>query len=550
VIIDEEKFIKSIDSQFWKKATSNVAFKDVIHYQDINRTSFLKSLCRQINEYEHNFSKPNYYYFPKSQGVLRKVKSYSIADIVIYYFCVKLLQDKLYEKISQNEKIFGGFKFTAANKSTVEVADSDVIYPIEYESFLSKDSFKMEWKEFQKLAKEAVDKRYDKYVHVDIAHFYDDINLDILEREIRNIVNGESNVIELLFHFLRYSDKRDLSYSPNNVGIPQEEIGDMSRVLANFYLSSFDTVILKYLSDNFSANDYTFMRYSDDMWFCFNGDNDDAFKLIQQISLSLEKIKLHINEKKTCIYNRRDFIKHWHFNKWKQIQKRWSDRSFIKDNFEKLINGQQNGRWSSLSSYLLKIITSSSSKYIPLYNYSDSHQLILNLLDNPVLVERLEMKHMIFFVKLLRKHNNLVGILQDYLTGKKNMYPNVEYFILKLLSLLPINSSINVIDFMCEFYLTTAITKDSHWYSRAICIRFFMRSPCILYFTTTNKRLFGKILNQMQNCSDIENQNERRYIIYFLLRHGKIKGKKVLKKYFFSPKDLSYIKYLERVDYV
>lgn len=547
MIINKKTFIRQVDLAFWTKATKNVAFKDVIQYRDIRRKPFLEDLCDQINEFEYNFSKPNYYYFPKEKGVLRKVKSYSIPDIVIFYYCVKLLQGKLYEKVSENEKVFGSFKFTSNDSSHIVPEDEQMIYSSEgYESFLDKESFVIEWKEFQQNAKEAANKRYDKYVHVDISHFYDDINLDILEREIRNVVNDHSDVIDLLFYFLKYSDKRDLRYSPNNVGIPQEEIGDMSRVLANFYLATFDSEILSYLHENFRKDDYVYMRYSDDMWFCFNGDDDDAYSLIQQVSLLLGKLKLHVNDKKTIILDRKGFTDYWYFPDWKKVQKNWDDERYIKDLFHKLItSSRKDGRWISITRYLMKMVTASQKKYLPLYTRTDAEELFNCFLENPALIENLEDHHKKFLTELLKQHSNLVKLLTDYLKSKKNIYPNLEYFLLELIALLPNNPTTSTIDFMTDFYLNYACTKDWHWYSRAISIKYFMYPASRNFFSSTHQNVYRKIINRMSQYYNTDNSMERRYIMYFLYRYGKRKGRKIIDERFTRTGDLQFIRYLK-----
>ncbi|WP_340388935.1 reverse transcriptase domain-containing protein [Paenibacillus sp. FSL E2-0151] len=547
MIINDKNFIKQVDIAFWNKATKNVAFKDVINYKDIKRKPFLEDICNQINNFGYNFSKPNYYYFPKEKGILRKVKSYYISDLAIFYYCVKLIQGELYEKVSENEKVFGAFKFTSINSSHVVSHSEKLVFSSEgYESFLDKESFVLEWKEFQQNAKVAANKKYDKYVHIDISHFYDDINLDILEKEIRNVVNDHSDVIDLLFYFLKYSDKRDLRYSPNNVGIPQEEIGDMSRVLANFYLATFDTEILSYLHDNFHKADYVYMRYSDDMWFCFNGDDADAYNLIQKVSLLLGKLKLHVNDKKTSITNKKGFVKHWYFLDWNKIEKNWSEKDYVKNMLHKLLSAKEkHGRWASITKYLLKMVTSSPKKYLPLYTQADAEQLLNCFIENPVLAESLENTHKKFLTELLKQYSDLFQMITDYLNSKSNIYPNLEYFFLEVVSLVPNTISTPTIDFMTEFYLNSACTKDWHWYSRAICIKYFMKRTSRNCFSSTHKNVYRRIITRMGEYCYTDNQTERRYMMYFLHIYGKVRGKRILEDKFTYTGDLQFIRYLK-----
>lgn len=542
MIIDTEDFLKEVDIKFWNSITKKLVFKDVISYRDVKRIKFLKELSERINNFEHHFSKPDYFYLPKGSGVLRKIKSYAIADIVIYYYCVKKIQDPLITLIKKNERVFGAFKFTANNQTSQ--ADFNVTdendYSGNYESFLAGENAKLDWKEFQSLAKEASEKNFNKYVHIDIAHFYDDINLDILNKEIRNIAKNQTNVIDLLFHFLSFSDKRDLGYSPSNVGIPQEELGDMSRVLANFYLASFDRIILTFLSGYFKKKDFIYMRYSDDMWFCFNGDAYDAYNIIQEVSSQLEKLKLHINEKKICIYSKSEFIDHWFFTQWGQIARNKNDIIYLLKLYNSLITGEKSGRWYSLASYILKIIASKRKHSNQLKTYNERKKFIFSLIENPDLINKMKPEHYPFFYEILKSDRKLFFDLKKFIQSKKNIYPNAEYFVLELM----INSysvDIDVLKMITNFFFYYSDKKEYQWYSRCLCIRLFIKKG--KYLAKSRKVLFEKILEKLTYL-ETKNRIERRYVIYFLVLFGGDKGELILTNRYSLPDDLHFIKYL------
>ena len=288
-------FKKEIDNVFWENITNKIKYKDVVNFNDVNKNDFLDELVNHLQLSSYSVSTPVYYYFPKSKGILRRVKIYRLKDICVYYYCVKKLENKLVDKIREISTAFGGFKFSKDNKSW----NNEVLMHFdegEYESIISRDNYRQEWKDYTKMALEAYKKGFKKYIHIDIAHFYDDINLDILEKEVRNIIIDQKELIDLLFYFLRMSDNKDLGYSVATVGIPQEEIGEMSRVLANFYLANYDKSIVEYLDSLFGADNYLYFRYSDDMWFCI--DEDLSNNIIQKASLLLNSIKLHVNTEK------------------------------------------------------------------------------------------------------------------------------------------------------------------------------------------------------------------------------------------------------------
>ena len=180
-------FKREIDDVFWMNITSKIKYKDVVNFNDINKDDFLDELINNLELSNYSVSTPIYYYFPKSKGILRRVKIYRLKDICVYYYCVKKLENKLVNKIKEISTAFGGFKFSKDNKSlnnkVLENFDEG-----EYESIISRENYKQEWKDYTKMASEAYKKGFKKYIHIDISHFYDDINLDILEGEVRNII--------------------------------------------------------------------------------------------------------------------------------------------------------------------------------------------------------------------------------------------------------------------------------------------------------------------------------------------------------------------------
>ena len=120
-----------------------------------------------------------------------------------------------------------------------------------------------------------------KYVaELDIANYYDSIRLDILEMRIRELVNKEyADIISLLFHFLNYWNRNTNLYNKQTVGIPQDAMGDCSRILANFYLQPYDKVVY----DLCKEKKCKYLRYADDQ-FLFSETEKRLKILIFQIS--------------------------------------------------------------------------------------------------------------------------------------------------------------------------------------------------------------------------------------------------------------------------
>ncbi len=184
-------FVGAVDDPFWKAITSESVYEDVIKFKDIDRNAFLVRLAKKINRHLHAFPPPEYLYLPKSKGILRRIKVYGLEDSSIYYYCVKGIQDTLAKTIKQNPFVFGGFRFTPDLKMSDEDLDAIPFDP-KYQGVFSKHQFRKEWGEYQRLAGSLASRDFDLYIHIDIAHFYDDINLNLLENKVRGDVTEKN----------------------------------------------------------------------------------------------------------------------------------------------------------------------------------------------------------------------------------------------------------------------------------------------------------------------------------------------------------------------
>jgi len=67
--------------------------------------------------------------------------------------------------------------------------------------------------------------------------------------------------VNLLFYFLCNWNRGYLNYERQSMGIPQDEVGDCSRILGNFYLQEYDNYLYKLTKKENSA----YLRYADDV---------------------------------------------------------------------------------------------------------------------------------------------------------------------------------------------------------------------------------------------------------------------------------------------
>lgn len=168
------------------------------------------------------------------------------------------------------------------------------------------------WRDFQKKAHAySNEDGYSYFIKFDIANFYDCVSLSILENKIRGTRDKENfDTIDLLFCFLKGWNRKFHKYSQKTLGILQDEVGDCSRILANFFLQDFDKVFAEYCS-SFGIR---YLRYADDM-IIMGKDELAAKKALFEASKELNKIGLNINSSKVDIFeSKADFDYYWAFN--------------------------------------------------------------------------------------------------------------------------------------------------------------------------------------------------------------------------------------------
>jgi Reverse transcriptase (RNA-dependent DNA polymerase) len=300
-IIVDGKFYNHIHSK------SSIPIK-----QKKTKNEFCNELLEKLNQKKYSPSVPrNYLVQGKELMVSRIIPILEIKDYCVYYYCVKKLEAFI-EK-SRVEDTFGGFSMGGALRKNedmefAELANQDSIsnYPF------NPVAWAKEWGDFQnKIYTYSNLDTYTYYLKFDIANFYDCINLNYLESKIRASSDSNSTgIIDLMFYFLRNWNKDFESYKTKNIGLPQDEVGDCSRVLANFYLHEYD----KYMKIEAEKLNCKIVRYSDDQ-VIFSKDEYSARKLLFLASNYLSKINLNINSKKIDIFkDTNSFNDYWSFD--------------------------------------------------------------------------------------------------------------------------------------------------------------------------------------------------------------------------------------------
>ena len=291
----KEEFIKLVDNRFFKHLRTN----SLIPFEEKGkRTEYLcfvyDNLLSNIINYKPNPPR-KYISFPKSRYVIRMVPTFELDDYCIYYFCLKVLEEYIAE--NRVTGTFGGFRLGGKLRN-MENQEFEPAFEDSYnENSFNAFAWKQEYGEYQAKLYETALKMGEDYQFAllfDISNFYDCIRLKPLEKKIKNRVGNNScnDEIHLLFRFLKYWNS--VFDAEKSVGIPQDEVGDCSRILSNFFLQVYDNFIF----NECQKREAGFLRYADDQ-IIFAKTREDAEELIYMASHKLFEEGLNINTGKT-----------------------------------------------------------------------------------------------------------------------------------------------------------------------------------------------------------------------------------------------------------
>lgn len=266
---------------------------------------------------------------PKGSGVARFIPVLSFRDLAVYFGCVMAFDEKLASLAVDDT--YGGFSlggsrwhseeeqakesFTSAlprdlscELGDCDLADLALYMPVSaYNRWAWVDSWCQYWKLLAARFEHADEDAY--FAMFDIANFYDTIDLPKLERLLRKHCPEASGAIEVLFYLLSIWNKSLNQYARTTKGIPMDIVGDCSRVLANFYLTPFDSVI----RERCIERDSSFMRFADDMVIACP-DRKTCEELVFCASEELHRIGLNINVAKVRYLTKAEFSLWWAFD--------------------------------------------------------------------------------------------------------------------------------------------------------------------------------------------------------------------------------------------
>ena len=151
------------------------------------------------------------------------------------------------------------------------------------------------WPEFDRLRVEAAREHGYEYVtRTDIASYFENIDLSILEVQLRSLLPRQNAIIELLMRILHSWTRETSTGTTVGRGIPQGN--DVSAFLANLYLIPLDDA----LTDFCRKNNAVWYRYVDDVE-VFSKEYESAREVVLVINDVLRSLHLNLQGSKTEI---------------------------------------------------------------------------------------------------------------------------------------------------------------------------------------------------------------------------------------------------------
>lgn len=408
-MINKESFFKLFETSFWKKLNESVIpFNDIDRITS-NKYEFLDKLYRKIIEYTYSPSCPRgYIMVNKGNGVTRYVPTFEREDYCVYFLCIKLLEDEI--AIDRVPGSFGGWRLGNPISLKEEQEYIELLYVSG--NSLNEVAWSEEWRSFQRVARVYGNHEdYEYIIKFDIANFYDTINLAVLEKKIRHsVVKSKQDFVTLLFHFLRNWNRKIEGYNLKTVGLPQDEISDCSRILANFYLQDYDSAMQTVCERTASK----YIRFADDQ-IVFTNSKKIARQILIIASKELFKIGLNINSSKVQEFNsKNEFDTYWAFDIFDLLEDK-NNREKINNAVVKYFNYLDNGITFRDHSVLERLLNVDFQLIAPRYR----HRLISNFFDEDFLLN-LESRH---FLKI----RNIINDDIEFFNQLDRLIPNALF---------------------------------------------------------------------------------------------------------------------------
>lgn len=319
----------------------------------LNRAALLESIADDVHAGRFRPTMHGFLSSSKGNGVARFVPVLTYESTAVYFACVKALDEICADLAVENT--FGGWSLGGKRRKSEEqvvkallsepqpvlagteangeppvaaaptptvnaeqpeepdiLDDSDIDVPGSMPSSpYNKAAWVANWQEFWKVLAATEEQIPDGFllVSLDVANFYDTVDLVRLRKRLTEVAGHLGGVLSVLFKFLADWNQAMRFYEPTSKGVPMDIVGDMSRVLTNFYLIEFDV----FMKERVEAVGGKYTRWSDDITFtCPSQEASSA--LLFAASEKLHELGLNINTAKVRVRTREEFKRSWGFD--------------------------------------------------------------------------------------------------------------------------------------------------------------------------------------------------------------------------------------------
>jgi len=294
----------------------------------------------------------------KKNLVVRFIPALTREDYCVYFFCLKSLEDEIAK--NRVKGTYGGWRLGGKIRSLENFDDVSSMPDNSYNRY----AWRQAWTDYQTKAYQFYRNKTFKYFLVyDIANFYDSLKLDRLEKLVRGEVKrNKYQELNLLFYFLSNWNKKYLYYEQQSIGIPQDEVGDCSRILANFYLQNYDKYIFALAHKKHAG----YLRYADDQILGARNEKD-VKELMFRASEALARIGLNLNAHKAKCLNRRQFALYWSFDIFQLLTNPNNAKKILKAyiKFKRILKLEAEGKITLNSQAVLKRLRNCKIKKLP-----------------------------------------------------------------------------------------------------------------------------------------------------------------------------------------
>jgi len=282
---------------------------DPVGYVDFasNLEDRLKHLVEQVQAHRYGPRHLLDIDLPKSGLSVRPGNVLPIEEAVLLHSITYLLAPLLDKRLDQNVysyRLHPDWKKRVKKGSSL-FREAEVEFPfLKRETIRSLspfDAWYELWPEFEQASRRAFSE--DGYTHLtktDISAYFENIDLRLLETQIRSQIRREEDmVVQLLFRILNGWTRMTSTGTPVGRGIPQGN--EVSSFLGNLYLIPLD----RKLNEFKKKHDAKWFRYVDDVM-VFTHNEADARQVVFVINDALRALHLNLQGSKTEIIDGED----------------------------------------------------------------------------------------------------------------------------------------------------------------------------------------------------------------------------------------------------